>query len=229
MRCSAWRHLVRLSFWLLYNPLAWAYDWVSQVVSLGHWREWQREALAELCGSRVLELAFGTGDLLLEAHGAGYQPTGIDLSPAMIRIAQRKLRVHQVSLPLVRARTQQLPFAQASFDSVLCTFPASFLAAHETLSEIARVLGPGGRAVIAPMARLKPETAWARLLEGLYRITGQRGPLPGLQAPFAALGLRYQACWRPVEGSWVLLIILEKEVDGQDALGYTGYVQHAPF
>jgi ubiquinone/menaquinone biosynthesis C-methylase UbiE len=221
MRCSAWCQFLRFSFWLLYNPLAWAYDWVSELVSLGHWRKWQGEALAELCGNRVLELAFGTGNLLLDAHEAGYHPTGIDLSPAMIRITQRKLRNHQTQLPLVRARAQDLPFAQASFDSVLCTFPAAFLTTHDTLDEIARVLCPGGRAVVVPMAKLRPDTPWARLLEAVYKITGQRGPLPDLQAELEALGLRYRACWKPVADSWVLLIILEKEIDEQGALGYT--------
>jgi ubiquinone/menaquinone biosynthesis C-methylase UbiE len=198
---------------VLYNPLAWTYDWVSRVVSLGHWRDWQRQALRALRAQsawRVLELAYGTGDMLLELHAARYCPVGVDLSPAMARIARRKLRRHGVNVPLVRGRAQQLPFADASFDAVLSTFPAEFIVAYETLSQIARVLRPGGRAVIVAMGRLTSRTLWARFLEWLYAITGQRGPLPDLRPQLEAAGLRHWATWVPATDSAVLLVILEK-------------------
>ncbi|MER3543218.1 MAG: hypothetical protein C4311_01115 [Chloroflexota bacterium] len=64
--------LLRSAFRLLYNELAWTYDWVSQAVSLGQWRSWQRASLARLRGPRVLEVAHGTGDLLLDLAEAGF-------------------------------------------------------------------------------------------------------------------------------------------------------------
>lgn len=217
-----WARLIRCAFWVLYNPLARIYDWVSWAVSLGHWREWQRAALPELRGRQVLELAFGTGDLLLDLHKAGYHPTGIDLSPAMGRFAQRKLAKVGLALPLVRGRAQQLPFAAASFDSVLCTFPAEFIASAETLHQIARVLCPEGRAVIVAMGKLVSNDPWARLLEWLYWITGQRGPLPDLRPTLEPLGLKHRAMWVRVGSSEALLIVIEKKVDVSRALEYTG-------
>jgi len=208
-----WERLVRFAFWVFYNPLAWTYDWVSKVVSLGHWRDWQRTALPELRGEQVLELAFGTGDALLDLHAAQYKATGLDLSPRMVRIAQHKLRRHEVLVPLVRGRTQQLPFAGATFDAILATFPADFILAPETLGEIARVLRPGGRAVVVVLAQLLSDRPWTRLLEWLYEITGQRQPLPTLEPQLEALGLRYQTRWRIVERTFVQLLILEKQVD----------------
>jgi ubiquinone/menaquinone biosynthesis C-methylase UbiE len=205
--------LVRSAFWVLYNPMAWTYDWVSKVVSLGHWRGWQRTALPELCGKQVLELAFGTGDMLLDLHAAQYRVIGLDLSPTMVRIAQQKLSYHGVHVPLARGRTQQLPFADASFDSVLSTFPAEFIAAPDTLREIARILRPGGRAVVVVLAQLLPNGLWARFLEWLYAITGQRGPLPDLQPELKALGLHYQTMWKAADGGSVLLAVLEKQID----------------
>ena len=209
-----WVSLVRFAFWVLYNPLAWMYDWVSRAVSLGRWREWQRAGLAELRGRRVLELAFGTGDMLLDLNAAQHDPVGLDLSPDMIRIARHKLRREGVFVPLVRGRCQQLPFAALSFDSVLSTFPADFVTAPETLSEIARVMRPGGRAVVVVMAQFLPSSLWEGFLEWLYRITGQRGPLPDLSPQLAALGLHYRTVWRSTDGASVLLAVLEKGVDG---------------
>jgi ubiquinone/menaquinone biosynthesis C-methylase UbiE len=162
----------------------------------------------------ILELAFGTGNMLLDLHWAHYHPVGIDLSSAMIRIARRKLRRHSVAVPLVRGRAQWLPFADASFDSILCTFPAEFIVVPDTLSQIARVLRPGGRAVIVAMARLLVDAPWVRFLEWLYRITGQRGPLPDLRSQLRTLGLEYRTMWKSTESSAVLLVVAEKRVDG---------------
>jgi ubiquinone/menaquinone biosynthesis C-methylase UbiE len=208
-----WIQLIRFAFWTLYNPLAWSYDLVSRLVSNGLWHDWQRAALSELRGERILELAFGTGNVLLDLSAAHYTPVGLELSPAMMRIAQRKLAAHGLALPLVRGRAQELPFAGSSFDSVLSTFPAGFIASPETLSEIARVLRPGGRAVMLIVAQLETTTRRSRLLEWLYRVTGQRGPFPDLRPELAGLGLDYRALWKPVGRSAVMLALAEKQVD----------------
>ena len=213
-----WCRLIHGAFWLLYNPLAWAYDGVSWLVSLGQWRVWQRAALAELRGERVLELAFGTGHMLLELRAARMRPVGLDLSPAMARIARRRVRTAHpgagvgptTPIPLVRGRAQAMPFAGASFDSLLCTFPAPFIALPDTLREIARLLSPGGRAVIVAMSRLERGGLWSALLEWLYRITGQRGPLPDLEPQLATLGMTCRAEWKPAKRSSALVIVCEK-------------------
>ena len=149
-----WPALVRWSFWLLYNRLSWTYDWVSQAVSLGQWRQWQRAALPELRGVQVLELASGTGSMLLDLAEKGFEPVGLDLSPWMVDLAQRKLAARGKAAGLVRGRAQQLPFDAHSFDSVLCTFPTAFILEPGVMREIARVLRPGGRLVVVIMARV---------------------------------------------------------------------------
>jgi len=209
---TAWLRAIRLAFWALYNPLAWAYDGVSWVVSLGLWRDWQRAALDELRGTRVLELAFGTGNLLLDLYDAGYRPIGIDRSAGMARIAQHKLRQAARPVSLVQGQAQQIPFADASFDTVLCTFPAEFIVQPDTWREIARVLSPAGRAVVVIMAHLQATTPWQRLIEWLYRITGQREPLPDLRPHLAELGLAYRTTCKSKDGSSVLVAIVDKEI-----------------
>ncbi len=172
------RKAIEWGFHLLYNQLAWSYDAVSWLASLGQWRAWQRAGLPFLPppapGRRVLELAHGPGHLLMALSAAGYTPVGVDLSPFMGRQAQRKLRQARLDVPLVRAAAQALPFAGNAFDGVLATFPAGFIAQPETAAQLWRLLRPGGRLVIVPQAQFSGRSIVVRLLERLYAITGQR-------------------------------------------------------
>ncbi len=209
-RVSHLTTIIRFAFWILYNPLAWAYDLVSWVVSMGHWRDWQRTVLDELRGKRVLDLACGTGNLLIDLSAAGRHPVGLDISPHMVRVTRRKLRSSGIDIPLLRGRGQQLPFANAAFDSVVCTFPTDFIVTPAALGELARVLRPGGQAIIVAMAQLPTNNLWGSLLEFLYRITGQRSPLPDLTALTQGLRLSWHTKWKEVGETRVLLIVIER-------------------
>ena len=145
--------LAKLYLWAtyrLYNEFAWAYDLASWLVSLGRWAGWRRLALDHLAGRRVLEIGFGTGELLVEMAGRGLDASGLDLSPAMHRITARKLARHGLQVPLVRGATQAMPFAGGRFDSVVSTFPAGYIVQAETLHEVARLLRPPDPATGAP-------------------------------------------------------------------------------
>jgi ubiquinone/menaquinone biosynthesis C-methylase UbiE len=187
--------------------MAGGYDLVSRIVSLGHWRDWQRAAMRYAHGPRLLDLAFGTGNLLLDWHAAGLRPVGIDLSPQMARIAARKLRAQGLPLTLARARAQALPFADATFDSVVSTFPAEFILERATVDEVARVLRPGGRFVVLVNACLTGRDLPSRFLEWLYTLTGQRPPLPPAEELALPDGLL--ARWERVVGDgWVATVLV---------------------
>jgi ubiquinone/menaquinone biosynthesis C-methylase UbiE len=169
------RAVMRFFFRLLYNEFAWSYDAVSAVVSMGQWRAWQRTALSRLRGGRVLEIAHGTGNLLLDLSALGFQPFGLDLSPAMGRLAARKIAQTGLASPLLRARVQALPFADASFPSLLSTFPAEFIVQPAAIAEFYRLLQPGGVFVCVPAAQITGPALPDRAADWLFRVTGQSG------------------------------------------------------
>ncbi len=174
---SLWWRLIRFGFRLLYNELAFTYDLVSWVVSLGAWRCWVRTSLRHINAvpdARVLELAHGTGNLQLDLNARGFRAVGYDLSPAMGQIARNKLAHAGFPMRLARGRAQTLPFASASFAAVISTFPTDFITAPETVREVYRVLKPNGVFVIVPNALLTGSGVSERALERLYQITGQR-------------------------------------------------------
>jgi ubiquinone/menaquinone biosynthesis C-methylase UbiE len=174
---NPWWRLVRFGFRLLYNEMAFTYDWVSYIVSLGAWRCWQRAALKHLAaqpGAIILELAHGTGNLQLDLLGAGYQTIGYDLSPFMGRIAKAKLTHHGYPAKLVRGQAQRLPFPAGAFAAVVSTFPTDFIVQPETLREVSRILQPQGQFIIVPNGVLTGGGVSGAGIEWLYRITGQR-------------------------------------------------------
>jgi ubiquinone/menaquinone biosynthesis C-methylase UbiE len=176
------RWLLRFGFHLLYNELAWTYDWVSRAVSLGQWRHWQRAVIPHLDGQRVLEIAFGTGDLLIDMTAVGYRPYGLDLSPYMIRIARTKLTKKGMATPLCQGGVQALPFANGIFDSIAITFPTDFICQPSALAETSRVLAPSGRLVVIDEGYLLDCGLLGRFINWLYVLTGQREPHPELKA-----------------------------------------------
>ena len=152
-------YAARLYLWAtrrLYSEFAWAYDLVSWVVSLGRWSHWRSRAVPYVIGRDVLEIGFGTGELLTELAEGGWHVCGLEPSTAMHRLAAGKMRRRGVWAPLVRGHAQAMPFADCSFDTVVATFPAEYISSRDTLREAARILrcpspdrrASGGRLVI---------------------------------------------------------------------------------
>jgi ubiquinone/menaquinone biosynthesis C-methylase UbiE len=166
-----WYRFVKFAFRRFYNEFAWTYDLVSRIVSRGKWHAWQKAALPELRGDRVLEVAFGTGNLLWDMTVEGYRCAGIDLSPYMARIAAKKFCRQGGVAPVCRARAKELPFPDMAFDSLVVTFPDYFILDLLAQEEMGRVLVPGGRLVIVDGGHILKKDAWSRLLNWAFRIT----------------------------------------------------------
>lgn len=190
-----WRALVRFGFRLLYNELAFTYDLVSRVVSLGEWPCWQRAALRYLpdtAGTRILELAFGTGSFHADMLAHGLHPIGIDLSASMGRIARGRLLQKRLPVWLLRGRVQALPFADATFPAVVSTFPTDFIVEPATLAEVRRVLIPGGRLVVVINGAFTRRSAATAALDVAYRVTGQQSVKTPMTEAYAALIARFE-------------------------------------
>ncbi len=100
-------------------------------------------------GERVLDLACGTGVVarlaapLLGSKGA---VTAIDLSPTMLSVGRAAAEGEGLDIEWRQGRAEQLPFADCSFDLVLCQFALMFFADRATaLSEAYRILTDDGR------------------------------------------------------------------------------------
>ncbi|MFC4424722.1 bifunctional demethylmenaquinone methyltransferase/2-methoxy-6-polyprenyl-1,4-benzoquinol methylase UbiE [Deinococcus navajonensis] len=138
----------------MFASIAPRYDLLNRVLSLGVDRSWRREAAREalaLNPARLLDVATGTGDFALELKTRAPQAevVGSDFVPEMLQIARAKARSRHLDLTLEEGDALNLPYPDASFDTVTCSFGfRNFADYGRGLAEFWRVLRPGGRLVI---------------------------------------------------------------------------------
>jgi len=105
-------------------------------------------------GERVLDIGSGPGFLLVEMAeqvGAGGAVSGLDMSESMVALARSRLSSspHSAHISLVQGDAAALPFPDSTFDVAVATQVYCYVSALSTaLSELSRVLRPGGRALI---------------------------------------------------------------------------------
>ncbi len=172
---SLFQAFMRFFFKHLYTTLAWSYDFVAWITSMGQWRRWQQAAIIEFEPGKVLEIGYGPGHLLLDFKRTGGSIIGVDISEQMTRIASRRLRENGISSIIVRARAQELPFAAGAFSGVIATFPSEYILAEETLRSIHRILIAQGKFVVIGLATITGKALYDRFASWLFRITGQAG------------------------------------------------------
>ncbi len=135
------------------------YDLINHLITWRMDRGWRRKAALTCLASRpqkVLDLCCGTGDLAVTiANLADYtlQVKGLDYSQPMLDIAVRKAAAASRKIDFSQGDASRLPYQTAEFDCVgisfafrNLTYKNSLVESH--LSEIVRVLKPGGRFVI---------------------------------------------------------------------------------
>lgn len=173
---------LRFFFHYLYHELAWTYDLVASVVSLGRWNRWIEVAVPCVRGHDILEVGFGRGHLQEQLLiRSDLRVFALDESLQMARLARRHLRGdHRVAPPkLARGRAQLLPYPEGSFDTVVSTFPSEYISDPSTLAEIRRVLRAAGRLVIIPAASIVGRGTIDRAAAWLFRVTHQAPASPG--------------------------------------------------
>jgi len=207
----AWQRFIAFGFKLLYNDLDWLYDPVSWIVSRGLWRRWQRATWSYLPPEgRILDAGCGPGHLLAALAEDGYQPVGLDLSPAMLRLAQERLLHGGATASLCRARAQALPFAPQSFAAVISSFPTAYVYDSDWMLQVYRVLQTGGRLIVVEVVSFPGRAPRSRFLECLYQVTGQRAPAPELLRLLETSNLPARRETVEVDGSTVGLVLAIK-------------------
>lgn len=107
-----------------------------------------REWVCDQATGDVLEVAVGTGRNFVH-YPAGVRLTGIDLSPAMVEIARTRARERELDVDLREGDAQALPFADASFDTVVCTLGLCGVPdERKAIAEMHRVLRPTGAVLL---------------------------------------------------------------------------------
>lgn len=165
------RPLGRLYLWAthrLYNEFAWAYDAVAWLVSAGHWDRWRRMALDEVRPGVILEVGFGTGELLIAMTQRGWRAVGLDRSLAMQRVTALKMQRRGVWAPRLCGLVERLPFVDDCFDTILSTFPAEYIVDPTSLAELYRALKPGGRLVVGGLVVFRERSTANRLGRALF-------------------------------------------------------------
>jgi demethylmenaquinone methyltransferase/2-methoxy-6-polyprenyl-1,4-benzoquinol methylase len=132
----------------MFDRIAGVYDRMNSVMTAGlhhHWRRRAADLAAVGPGSRALDVATGTGDLAVELARRGAEVVGCDFSEAMLSRARAKAP----ALRFEWADALALPYGDDSFDAATVGFGArNFSDLSRGLSEMARVVRPGGRVVV---------------------------------------------------------------------------------
>jgi demethylmenaquinone methyltransferase/2-methoxy-6-polyprenyl-1,4-benzoquinol methylase len=141
----------------MFDGIARRYDTLNRIISLGFDRNWRRSALAMLAAARpqrILDVATGTGDLIVEMDRMLHPESimGVDLSAEMLSLARQKTQDDpslRARVELSQADSARLPFASSAFDAVTVSFGVrNFEHLQASLAEMVRVLRPGGHCMI---------------------------------------------------------------------------------
>jgi demethylmenaquinone methyltransferase / 2-methoxy-6-polyprenyl-1,4-benzoquinol methylase len=141
------RHAVQL-----FHGLPGQYNRVGAVMSFGQdprWRHALVDFIAASPGTRILDVATGTGMVAFAHASRGAEVVGVDQSEAMLSGAQARLRgtpelAHRLSF--VQGEAEALPFADGEFDALSFTYLLRYVDdPAATMRELARVVKPGGR------------------------------------------------------------------------------------
>ena len=139
----------------MFDTISGNYDGLNRVISFGidvKWRKKVIKLVKETHPKRVMDVATGTGDLAISlAETSAEKIVGLDISPGMLAVGSEKVSNRQLSqkIEMVLGDSENLTFEDSFFDAVTVAFGVrNFENLEKGLSEIYRVLKPGGRFVV---------------------------------------------------------------------------------
>jgi demethylmenaquinone methyltransferase/2-methoxy-6-polyprenyl-1,4-benzoquinol methylase len=157
----------------MFDLLAPTYDLLNRLLSFGVDVSWRRKTVARLPKGKldVLDLACGTGDVSLEVVRQRPQAAvcGADLSLGMLKAGVPKIKKRKCddAISLQALSAEDLPYKDDSFDAVTIAFGIRNVSRRDkALTEMVRVLRPGGKALILDFSM--PPNPLMRALYGFY-------------------------------------------------------------
>jgi ubiquinone/menaquinone biosynthesis C-methylase UbiE len=198
--------LLAIFFYHLYHSLAWSYDLVAWVVSMGRWNHWGQTVVDQVLPGPILEIGFGPGHLQQSFSDRGLFAVGLDESWQMARAAQKR----NPSAHLVRGLAEAPPFTSECFQNVVAVFPSPYIFKQQTAQQIARLLGSGGQLIIVLAARPIGPGLGDRFVRFLFRLTGET-PAPSQDfsttlSIYNQAGIQASIQWREHDQSELLLL-----------------------
>jgi demethylmenaquinone methyltransferase/2-methoxy-6-polyprenyl-1,4-benzoquinol methylase len=171
---------------LVFNAVAPRYDLMNDLMSMGIHRLWKRKLARRVAGilGRVVDLAGGTGDVARLLLGRGREVVVCDPSLAMMQIG--RARAGNEGVQWLAGEAENLPLPDASVDLLTVSFGLRNATQLATaLTEVMRVLKPGGRFVCLEFSR---PAAWLAPFYDLYSFF----VIPRLGAAVAGEPMAYQ-------------------------------------
>jgi demethylmenaquinone methyltransferase/2-methoxy-6-polyprenyl-1,4-benzoquinol methylase len=171
LRVQAFQHIWREELDDIFEDVAIYYDRANMFASFGQWNRWRNRMLTladPMPGERVLDVCAGTNAIgigLLEKEPE-LEIQAIDRSEAMQRVGRERARERGFDIESTIGDVHELPFPDEHFDIVTLQWASRHLRVVDVLSEVRRVLRPGGRFCHCDM--LRPGN---KMVERLYYST----------------------------------------------------------
>jgi demethylmenaquinone methyltransferase/2-methoxy-6-polyprenyl-1,4-benzoquinol methylase len=144
----------------MFDNISSQYDFLNHFLSLGIDIRWRQQAIQHLSAFQpkiILDVATGTGDFALQT--LALRPSrvvGVDISEGMLEVGRKKMKARAVDqvIELRTGDSENLPFEENKFDAVIVAFGVrNFENLDKGLSEMLRVLRPGGRLVVLEFSK----------------------------------------------------------------------------
>jgi demethylmenaquinone methyltransferase/2-methoxy-6-polyprenyl-1,4-benzoquinol methylase len=145
----------------MFDKIAFRYDFLNSFLSAGIDVSWRKKAIRELVSlqpKNILDVATGTGDFAITSYTI-LKPekiTGIDISERMMEVGRKKILKLGLEkhIQLLNGDSEAIFFKDGSFDAVTVAFGVrNFENLEKGLSEIYRVLKPGGKLVVLEFSK----------------------------------------------------------------------------
>ncbi|MDQ6812120.1 MAG: bifunctional demethylmenaquinone methyltransferase/2-methoxy-6-polyprenyl-1,4-benzoquinol methylase UbiE [Bacteroidota bacterium] len=147
----------------MFDNIAFRYDFLNRFLSVGIDVDWRKKAIKQLQSVQpqtVLDVATGTADVAILTHKLLHpnKITGIDISEGMLDIGRQKIKKLGLTseIELLKGDSETIAFADNTFDAITVAFGVrNYQNLEKGLSEMLRVLKPGGKLVVLEFSRPK--------------------------------------------------------------------------